>query len=414
VNASEKWLTMLLLCASGSVIFWLPFLSETYYAPMQNTFGFSNTQIGILLSTFGFMSLVGYFPGGWLADRFPPRRLITVALLITSAGGFVFSTVPSFEICVLVYGTWGLATAMVFWSAMIKATRNWGSKEEQGRAFGFLEGGRSITDMAAGTVILAIFAFRGGDYVALTEIIQLQALVPLVLAIIVWLLMKDVKARDEESEEGRAIFKSKDLRAVIRMPIVWLLSIIIMAAYSGMWGAVYLTPFATDIFALGDVLGGAIGIGKYWLAPIAAIAAGFIADKIGTAKAVVGSFILMTIGFLIFGLIPGAPNLVPLLLINVAIISGAVFALRGIYFALLEQGGIPLAITGTAAGLVSVIGYTPDIFIPPLAGIILDAYPGAQGYQTFFLLISGMSFLGLVAAYIAYRKIQSPNWPEIP
>jgi hypothetical protein len=46
----------------------------------------------------------------------------------------------------------------------------------------------------------------------------------------------------------------------------------------------------------------------------------------------------MTAGFLIFGLIPGAPNLVPLLLINVAVISGAVFALRGIYFALLKQG----------------------------------------------------------------------------
>jgi MFS transporter, GlpU family, inner membrane protein len=300
-----------------------------------------------------------------------------------------------------------LATALVFWSAMIKATRNWGGKEEQGRAYGILEGGRSITDMTLGTVVLAIFAFRGGDTMALVENIQIQAAVPLVLAIVVWLLMKDVETRDNEPQEARTTINSKDLGALIRMPMVWLLAIIIMAAYSGMWGAIYLTPYATDIFALGDVLGGAIGIGKYWLAPVAAIAAGFIADKIGTAKAVVGSFILMTTGFLIFGLIPGAPNLVPLLLINVAIISGAVFALRGIYFALLEQGGIPVAVTGTAAGLISVIGYTPDIFVPPLAGIILDAYPGAQGYQTFFLLIAGMSFVGLTAAYIAYRKIQA-------
>jgi nitrate/nitrite transporter NarK len=406
MSNSEKWLTMLLLCLSGSVMYWLPFFSETYYVPMQKTFGFSNTQIGVLSSTFGIMSLVGYFPGGWLADRVPPRRLITTALLITSAGGFVFSTVPSFEVCLLLYGIWGMATALVFWSAMIKATRNWGSKEEQGRAYGILEGGRSITDMTAGTAVLAIFAFRGGDSVALVENIRIQAAVPLVLAIIVWLLMKDVKARDKEPQEARPTINSKDLGALIRMPMVWLLAIIIMAAYSGLWGAIYLTPYATDIFALGDVLGGAIGIGKYWLAPVAAIAAGFIADKIGTAKAVVGSFTFMTTGFLIFGLIPGGPNLVPLLLINVAIISGAVFALRGIYFALLEQGGIPLAVTGTAAGLISVIGYTPDIFVPPLAGIILDAYPGAQGYQIFFLLISALSFVGLVAAYITYRKIE--------
>ena len=179
-----------------------------------------------------------------------------------------------------------------------------------------------------------------------------------------------------------------------------------MAAYTGMWGAIYFTPYATEVFALGEVSGGAIGVGKIWLAPFAAVAAGFIADKIGTAKAVIGTFILMTSGFLVFGLLPGAPNLVPMLMINVAIISCAVYALRGIYFALLEQGGIPVAVTGTATGIVSVIGYTPDIFVPAAAGIILDAYPGAEGFQILFLLVGGLSFLGLMAAYGAYRRIQ--------
>ena len=93
-------------------------------------------------------------------------------------------------------------------------------------------------------------------------------------------------------------------------------------------------------------------------------------------------------------------------MINVAVISSAVYALRGIYFSLFEQGGIPVGVTGTATGIVSVIGYTPDVFVPALAGMVLDAYPGAEGYQTLFLLIGGMSFLGLMAAYGAYRKIQ--------
>ncbi len=406
MTASEKWLTMLLLCLSGSIMYWLPFFSEIYYVPMQNSFGFSNTQIGVLSSTFGFMSLVGYFPGGWLADRFSPRKLITVALLITAAGGFVFSTIPSFEVCVLLYGIWGLATALVFWSAMIKATRNWGRKEEQGKAYGILEGGRNIADVVGATILLSIFAFRGGDDAALSENILVQASVPLGFAVIVWLHMKEEMKPGEKPREVRSAITWADVIEVMRFPIVWLLAIIIMAAYAGLWGAIYFTPYATDVFALGEVLGGAIGVGKIWLAPFAAIAAGLIADKIGTAKAVVGSFILMTSGFLIFGLLPGASNLVPLLMINVAVISTAVYALRGIYFSLFEQGGIPVAVTGTATGIVSVIGYTPDVFVPALAGIVLDAYPGAEGYQTLFLLIGGMSFLGLMAAYGAYRKIQ--------
>ena len=103
---------------------------------------------------------------------------------------------------------------------------------------------------------------------------------------------------------------------------------------------------------------------------------------------------------------PGAPTLVPFLLINVIIISGAVYALRGIYFSLLEQGGIPMAVTGTATGVVSVIGYSPDIFMPIIGGMILDASPGAGEYQTLFLVVTAFCFLGLIAAYVVYRKIQ--------
>ena len=83
MRGAEKRLTMVLLCLSGSIIYWLPFLSEIYYVPMLDAFGFSKTQMGILLSTFGFSSLITYIPGGWLADRIAPRKLISSALVIT-------------------------------------------------------------------------------------------------------------------------------------------------------------------------------------------------------------------------------------------------------------------------------------------------------------------------------------------
>jgi sugar phosphate permease len=72
----------------------------------------------------------------------------------------------------------------------------------------------------------------------------------------------------------------------------------------------------------------------------------------------------------------------------------------------LEQGDIPIAVTGTATGLISVIGYTPDIFMPIIGGMILDATPGPGGYQKYFLFVSALSFVGLIAAFIMYRKIQ--------
>ncbi|MBT4522169.1 MAG: MFS transporter [Halieaceae bacterium] len=404
MSFAQKFLIMTVICLSASTIYWMPFLSEIYYVPMQDAFGFSKTELGILSSIFGFTALIGYFPGGYLADRLSSRKLMSSALLVTSAGAFIFATIPPFITCVLLYGIWGIATACLFWSAMIKATRMLAEKTEQGRAFGFLEGGRNFSDMVTSTIFLSIFAFRGGDDAALSEVIVMLALLTLGLAFLVWTVIDDDSGDPDDWYVERPTITSREVFEVLKLPIVWLLAIIIMTAYTGLWGAIYFTPFATDVFGLSAVWGGAIGTGKLWVAFLAAIAAGFVADKIGPAKAVVGSFTLMTAGFLVFALLPGAPDLVPLLVINVAIVSCAVYALRGIYFSLLETGGIPLAVTGIAVGIVSVIGYTPDVFMPVLGGIILDASPGVEGYQNLFFLVAAMSFVGTVAAYLVYRK----------
>ena len=399
---TEKWLTMGLLCLSGSVIFWLPLFSDIFYIPMQNAFGFTKTQMGILLSTFGAVSLIAYFPGGWLADRFLPRKLITIALVITALAGFVFSTLPSFETCLILFAIWGLTSAGILWSAMIKAARCWGSREDQGKTYGILEGGRSISDVISTTILLMIFAYSRGDDRAVPEIIIMISFYILVLALLVWRIMSD----DISNNKKQPKVTISEIIYILRLPVIWLIALIIMATNTAMWGTIFFTPYATEVYELGEVGGGAIGAGKYWVTPFAAIAAGFFADKIGPAKAILGFCIVMTAGFLIFTLIPGSPALLPYLIINVAFLTAAVYALRGTYFSLLEQSNVPLAFTGIATGIISVIAYTPDIFMPTLGGIILDAYPGASGYQYLFLIVSFFSMIGLVAAYVIYQKIQ--------
>jgi len=40
----------------------------------------------------------------------------------------------------------------------------------------------------------------------------------------------------------------------------------------------------------------------------------------------------------------------------------------------MELGDIPLLATGTAVGLISIVGYTPDVFSGPLIGYLLEYY----------------------------------------
>jgi MFS family permease len=171
----SKWVTMAALCWSGSAIYFLPFISETFYVPMQNAFGFDNTQMGMLMSIFGTTSLIAYFPGGWLADKFSPRRLITVALLICGFAGFYMATLPPFLMCLVIYGIWGACVSLIFWSAMIKATREWAPPEQQGRAFGILESGRGLSDAMMGTFVGFVFIWLGSDDYAFEQVVNILA-----------------------------------------------------------------------------------------------------------------------------------------------------------------------------------------------------------------------------------------------
>ena len=165
------------------------------------------------------------------------------------------------------------------------------------------------------------------------------------------------------------------------------------------------TSYATDIFALSVTIAAVISVGKMWLKPIAALIAGFIADKCGIARSVAWLFVFLIASYLVVAVLPGKSAMVPVMLLMVAIASLAVFAMRGIYFALLEEGGVPLAVTGTAAGIISAVGYTPDIFMPLLGGILLDNFPGAAGYRYFFLTTAAICGVGLVASLLIYLKI---------
>jgi hypothetical protein len=92
-----------------------------------------------------------------------------------------------------------------------------------------------------------------------------------------------------------------------------------------------------------------------------------------------------------------------------------VYALRGIYFALLEENRTPKFLTGAAVGLVSLVGYTPDVFFGPITGRILDADPGIVGHQNYFLFLSGVSLVGvlMVAWLVWLRRLGTDRlWPQ--
>lgn len=404
MGAFRQWLIMTCLCLSSGIIFFLPFLRELYHIPMQKALHLTNTQLGVLMSAYGIAATSTHFPGGWLADRVRPRKLLTISMLSTGIAGLYFATFPPYPVCIALHAFWGVSTTLTFWGALIKSIRKWASSAEQGRAFGIQEGGRGITEAVSTTALLAVFAKLGSDNFALSQVIILFSVLNILIGIMIWFSLKDSPRDKSEIEEEKLKIGLKEVIKVLKMPVVWLIAVVILSAYSAYWGSYYFTPYATTVFMMSVVFGGALGAGKFWFKLLPALGAGFLGDKIGASKTCALSFVILILSFGVFAFVPGSPELVLILVINTAIASLAIFALRGIYFALLEEGGVPLALTGTAAGTVSFIAYTPDIYMPMIGGILLDGYPGALGYRYLFIIIGGMCGLGFLAAITIMRK----------
>ncbi|MEM9659528.1 MAG: MFS transporter, partial [Planctomycetota bacterium] len=131
----QRALAMFSLVFAGEAIFGLPFHVSRYFRPTYvEVFEISHTQLGVLGSIYGFVSMFAYLLGGGLADRVAPRGLLVFSLLITGASGFYMATIPDFPGMCGLFAFWGVATILPFWSALIRATREWGGHEQQGVA----------------------------------------------------------------------------------------------------------------------------------------------------------------------------------------------------------------------------------------------------------------------------------------
>jgi nitrate/nitrite transporter NarK len=403
---------MFSLIIAGEAIFCLPFHIARYFRPtFSDVFGFSQTELGILGSTYGVIAMFSYILGGPLADRFPARKLLSFALLVTGATGFYLLRIPSFHEMIGLFAFWGMSTILPFWAALIRATREWGGDDEQGTAFGILDGGRGL--IAALMATLALFFFSRflpavGDATleqktaALRSTMYLYTTVCFVAAACVWLFVPE--PRREEVSTRAVQPKQGHLLQVLRMPAIWLQALIIICAYCVYKGGDFYSQYARDVWGWSDVHAARISALTVWVRPIAAVGAGLIADRLSSSRVIISCFVLTGLTYISLVLTPPDQSLTWLLWANVLASCTGMFALRGIYFALLEESKIPTEMTGTAVGVVSFIGYTPEVFMPYLGGRLIDHWDcGITGYQVLFSFLCVVSVVSILTTIVLRR-----------
>ena len=248
----------------------------------------------------------------------------------------------------------------------------------------------------------------GEKEAALRMIIYGYTAVTALAGLFVWFTLSDGHPSGEpELEHWEAHTESvwQHVVRVLRIPAVWLQAVIIICAYVGYKGFDNYALFAVQAYALDEVDAARVVTIASWMRPIAALGAGLLGDRFGVSRMTAITFVLLLASDLYFAVTTPIPGAAWILLSNTLLGAAAIFGLRGLYYALFEEASVPPAVTGTAVGFVSVIGYTPDIFVTYVAGVLIDASPGVAGHQHFFWFLSAFAVIGVVASLILMRLL---------
>ncbi|MGR9092990.1 MAG: MFS transporter [Gammaproteobacteria bacterium] len=390
------------LILAGEVIFALPFhIPRFFRATLLEVFGFTNADLGDVFAVYGVTAMIAYFPGGAIADRYPPHKLMAVSLFATALGGIYMATIPGYRGMSVLFAYWGVTSILLFWAALIRGTREWGGDHAQGRAFGILDGGRGLAAAAFASIAVIIFA-RGyvpepatGDpamrRAAFIQVVAFYtALTFIVSAVSYWLVPRS---------GNRATVRTSpfvNMGEVMSNPVVWAQALIVVCAYCGYKALDNYSLYAVDVLGMSEVDSAAFTAKCAYLRPIAAVAAGLIADRFSASRVMLVLFATLALSFGPLAAVSPEPGANGVIVANILLSFAGVFALRGVYFALLEETQVPQRITGTAVGLVSVIGYTPDVFFAAIGGRLIDGSPGVTGHQHYFAFVTVIMLAGAI------------------
>lgn len=416
MNQKAPWYYLLLLILAGEAVFILPFVLPRIFRPtVLDLFSLDNTQLGLCFSVYGIVAIISYVIGGPIADKYPPRKLMAIALWMTALGGLILVNFPSFKTLQILYGYWGFTTIFLFWAPMIKAARVWGGSSSQGKAYGLLDGGRGLTGAFFGVLGVFIFSIFISDAVetasmenrqeAFTYVIYLSTIIISIIGVLTWFFMKSGINEKEILLEKISI---NQISKVLKLPAVWLLMVIILCAYVGYKITDILSQYAREVMLYDEVKSAQVGTFIQFLRPATGIVVGLIVDRFKITLWLVFSFIATIIGGILFASGSIAPSTTMLYFISVVVIAAGVYAARALYFGVMQEGKIPLLLTGTAVGMISVVGYTPDIFAGPAYGYLLDSNPGEPGFQNVFWMLTAFATIGGIAALI-YHQMYGKN-----
>ena len=414
----QRYFQFLLIVLAAGSIYPLIFLRSGYQETILQVFGLTPEQLNNIYSALGFAFMAGYFPSGWLADRFSTKKLLFISLLICGLAGLWFAQIPSHSIVIIIFIIWGTFSVFTFWAAHLRIVKLLTREGEEGRFFGILDGGRGVVEAGLATIAMYIFASVSnnaemGTTMALQGVIYLYSFFMIGISVLVLLFVQDgsKSAEDGNTDKEKTsinevlrIFIS-DLRKLMVNKYVWLMGFIICMSYAVYWTIFYVGGFLQTNISVDAIRVAQVMVVSLWMRPVGGVLGGFLADKFNKNIVLAIALAFASASLVALAIVP---VVAPQFFFEAMIIcfSLMIFIVRGIYWALLGDCKIPTPVLGLAIGFISFLAYLPDILTPISSTVLLNIFGETTGQNAFFIFSAVLGAVGIILTFIFDKALK--------
>jgi len=411
----QRYFQFLLIVLAAGAIYPIMYLKTNYQETILEVFNITLPQLNTIYSFLGIVWVVGYLPSGLLSDKFSAKKLLSISLFGTAAGGLWFAQIPNYTNVIIIFCIWGVFSVFTFWSSHMKLVKLLASEEEEGRFFGILDGGRGVVEAVLASIALLIFSGVLGSSTdiadkraAMVAIIYMYSFVLIAIGILVTIFVKDDKKLASSGNVkivNQNSFKFSDLGQVFRNKFTYLMGGIIFLSYAVTWTVYYFGGFLQTNIGVDPVTVATITVIILWMRPVGGIGGGILADKFGRGAIVMSALLATAACLIIMAVLPAdiGTSLFYALVVGAGLF---LYAIRGTYWSLIGDCKIDNAIIGTAIGFISLVGYLPDIILGPFNSMLFKVFGDNGGYNAYFIASAIFGIIGalLVATFIKMTK----------
>lgn len=388
---------LLILGFVNAIMYSFPYVRYVFYEQQIAAMGITNTQSGQLMSIYSACMMASMIPGGILADKFPLKKSLVYSILASFVGICIYAFTMNFTVACFVWFLVGISTNFVFWCGITKAVGMVGRADLQGTCYGIYYAASGIFSALLNAVCLWASRFSDDPAQSFKIAMWVMAFGTLLAALLLILFFKE-KEVGTASEEDR--FQLKYVGAVLKNPMTWLISFMVLCSYGLYTSVSYFSPYLTDVLGIPLVNSSAISIVRSNLMNLLCPVGGIIIDKIfhSANKWYITAFTITVAIYVIVMLMPdtvssGLATFVSLLPSMIAMM------LYGVIWSGLRECNFKPVYFGTVIGIGSVLGYLPDFFYFVIFGKWMDNY-GNDAYKMIFGFLMATAVIGMVLAIV--------------